>query len=260
MLDKLPALEAIRKRLTQAQQRQLAGLFRAAITRRQAVRPQVAAAQEPAVSRHAEVADNPASAQIIVDPNQINPKGTTAIDFYVPSLDGKLVAVSLSEGGTEEGNVHVFEVATGKELADVIPRVNGGTAGGSVAWNADGTGFYYTRYPRGNERPKADIDFYQQVYFHKLGTPTEKDAYAIGKDFPRIAEIKLEPIPRDATSWPSWRTATAASSPTTCSARPASGRSSPAMTTRSSAGFGRDDASTCFLARMRRAARSSGCR
>ena len=55
-----------------------------------------------------------------------------------------------------------------------MPRVNGGTAGGSVAWNADGTGFYYTRYPPGNERPKADLDFYQQVYFHKLGTPTDE--------------------------------------------------------------------------------------
>src|SRR5262249_34332997 len=73
-----------------------------------------------------------------------------------------------------------------------IPRVNGGTAGGSVAWNAAGTGFYYTRYPRGNERPKKDLDFYQQVYFHKLGTPTAEDTYAIGKDFPRIAETVLQ--------------------------------------------------------------------
>jgi prolyl oligopeptidase len=136
-------------------------------------------------------ADKPESEQVLVDPNRLNPKGTTAIDFYVPSLDGRLVAVSLSEGGTEEGTVHVYEVPTGKELTDVVPRVNGGTAGGSVAWNAEASGFYYTRYPRGQERPKEDIDFYQQVFFHKLGTPTEKDAYAIGKDFPRIAEIQL---------------------------------------------------------------------
>src|SRR5439155_794627 len=33
--------------------------------------------------------------------------------------------------------------------------------------------------------------FYQQVYFHRLGTPEEKDPYVIGKEFPRIAEIKL---------------------------------------------------------------------
>ncbi len=136
-------------------------------------------------------ADEPKSEHVLLDPNKINAKGTTAIDFYVPSLDGKRVAVSLSEGGSEEGTVHVYETATGKELGDVIPRVNGGTAGGSVAWNADGSGFWYTRYPRGDERPKEDLNFYQQVYFHKLGTPTNEDVYALGKDFPRIAEIQL---------------------------------------------------------------------
>ena len=42
------------------------------------------------------------------------------------------------------------------------------------------------------ERPEADLDFYQQVWLHRLGTPLSEDQYAIGKDFPRIAEIALE--------------------------------------------------------------------
>jgi len=136
-------------------------------------------------------ADDPESERVIVDPNEIDAKGGTEIDFYKPSLDGKLVAVSMSKGGSESGDVRVYDVASGKALADLVPRVNGGTAGGSVAWNADGSGFYYTRYPRAGERPAADLDFYQQVYFHKLGTASEKDTYEIGKDFPRIAEIEL---------------------------------------------------------------------
>jgi prolyl oligopeptidase len=138
--------------------------------------------------------DKPDTARAIVDPNVINPKGTTAIDFYVSTRDGKLVAVSMSEGGTEEGTVYVFEQDSGKKLADVIPRVYV-MGGGSVAWNADGTGFWYTRNPRGNEKPKEEMNFYQQVYFHKLGTPTEKDTYALGKDFPKIAEIMLDTSP-----------------------------------------------------------------
>ncbi len=117
--------------------------------------------------------DDPGSARAIVDPNTIDPSGTTAIDFYVPSHDGKLVAVSLSKNGTEDGSVTVFEVATGKKIGDEIPRVNGATAGGSVAWNreanGDSTGFWYTRYPRVGERTGPDINFYQQVYFHKTG-------------------------------------------------------------------------------------------
>lgn len=136
-----------------------------------------------------------AGERAVVDPNRIDPSGRTAIDFYEPSPDGRRVAVSLSIGGTEEGTVHVFDVATGAELPDRIPRVNGGTAGGSVAWVRDGSGFFYTRYPRGAERPAADRDFYQQVYFHALGTPTEADTYAIGREFPRIAEIRLDASP-----------------------------------------------------------------
>jgi prolyl oligopeptidase len=137
-------------------------------------------------------ADNPGAAKVVVDPNALDPKGKTAIDFYTPSHDGKLVAVSLSEGGTEDGTLHVFEVATGKKRPDVIPHICFPTAGGCVAWDADGTGFWYTRYPREGERPKEDLNFYQQVYYHKLGDPIEKDAYLLGKDFPRIAEIFLD--------------------------------------------------------------------
>ena len=129
--------------------------------------------------------------KIVVDPNTIDPTGKTAIDFYEPSLDGKYLAVSLSQGGSEIGTLHVYEVASGKELKEQIEFVNKPTAGGSVAWNGDGSGFYYTRYPRGTERPKEDLDFFQQIYFHKVGTSPSEDVYSLGKDFPRIAEVHL---------------------------------------------------------------------
>ncbi len=127
----------------------------------------------------------------VVDPNKLDPKGATTIDFYVPSPDGSKVAVSLSKNGTEAGDVHIVDTATGEDAGDVIAHVNGGTAGGSVAWSEDGTSLFYTRYPRGAERPAADVDFYQQVWLHKIGEPADKDTYAVGKDFPRIAEVKL---------------------------------------------------------------------
>ena len=132
------------------------------------------------------------TAKVLVDPNVLDPKGQTTIDFFVPSRNGKLVAVSLSEGGNEEGTLYLYEAATGKKLPDVLPRVNLPTAGGDVAWDADDQGFVYTRYPRGDERPKSDLNFYQQLYHHKLGTDTKEDSYVLGKEFPRIAEICLD--------------------------------------------------------------------
>ncbi len=130
-------------------------------------------------------------ARVIVDPNVLDPKGTTAIDWFVPSPDGKLVAVSMSENGSEAGTLHLFEVASGTQLAELIPRVQYPTGGGSVAWRADGKGFWYTRYP-GTERPADERRFYQQVYFHRLGDDPAKDTYVMGKDFPKVAEIALD--------------------------------------------------------------------
>jgi prolyl oligopeptidase len=136
-------------------------------------------------------AEAPEKAHVLVDPTEIDAKGKTTIDWYVPSPDGSLVAVSLSKAGSEAGDVHVFDTATGKQVHEVIPRVQNGTAGGDLAWTPDGKGFFYTRYPRGRERPPEDSDFYQQVWFHELGNPTEKDRYELGKEFPRIGEIRL---------------------------------------------------------------------
>ena len=136
-------------------------------------------------------ADDPASAKAIFDPNAASAKGSLSVDYYVPSFGAKYVAVALSENGSEDSSAHIFEVATGKELSETVPRVNFATGGGSIAWKADSSGFYYTRYPQGTERPPEDANFYQQVYFHKLGTDPKQDTYIIGKDFPRIAEILL---------------------------------------------------------------------
>ena len=135
-------------------------------------------------------ADDLGSERIVIDPAALDPSGRTAIDFYEPSADGSRVAVSLSVGGNERGDVHIFDVASGRQLQDVVPRVNGGTAGGSLAWNADPSGFFYTRYPRPGERPEADLDFFQQLYFHRIGGG-DTDAYEIGRDFPKIAEAAV---------------------------------------------------------------------
>ncbi|MGA2133154.1 MAG: prolyl oligopeptidase family serine peptidase [Bryobacteraceae bacterium] len=135
--------------------------------------------------------DSLSGERTVLDPDALDPKHLTEIDFAVPSVDGRYLAVSLSSGGSEAGDLHIYETATGNALADVIPHVNFGTAGGSVVWNTDGSGFYYTRYPREGERPAADLEFFQQIYFHKLGDKPENDRYELGKDFPKIAEIVL---------------------------------------------------------------------
>ena len=191
-LDGLPTQAAIEKQLTQWYAKTSPSY--SSITPRQGVlfamkfQPPK---QQPMLVTLASAGDLK-SEKVLVDPNKIDAKGTTAIDWFEPSLDGTKVAVSLSKGGSEDGTLHFFDAKSGKELGDTIAHVQYPTAGGSAAWNADGSGVYYTHFPRKGERADEDLNFYQRVYFHKLGTPDSEDTYSIGKDFPRIAEIKLE--------------------------------------------------------------------
>ena len=140
-------------------------------------------------------ANDLASEKVVLDPNEIEPKGQVSMDWYVPSPDGKLLAVCLSEHGSEEGTLHFYRTETGERLPDAIPRVQYPTGGGSAAWTPDGQAVFYTRYPHQGERPDDDLNFFQQIYFHRLGTPLSADVYSAGREFPRIAEIDLDASP-----------------------------------------------------------------
>ena len=136
---------------------------------------------------------DPSSRRIVLDPNAMDSKGLTAIDWFVPSPDGTRVAVSLSKNGSEDGTLHIFDVASGKEIGAPIPRVQYPTAGGSLAWSQDGKSFWYTRYP-GPDAPAADQHFNMQVYLHRLGGDWTTDAPALGqKDgLERVSEVFLD--------------------------------------------------------------------
>jgi prolyl oligopeptidase len=194
-LDRLPGVDALRAEV--ARIRKIAvpryGLLRFAGRTLFALKVDPPRQQPLLVALASE--DDPGSARVVVDPNALDPSGGTSIDWFVPSPDGTRVAVSLSQGGSERGDAHVFEVATGREVGETVPRVNYGTALGSLAWDADAGGYFYTRYPREGERPAADLDFYVQVYHHRIGAPAASDGYEIGRDFPRIAEIWLDRSP-----------------------------------------------------------------
>lgn len=153
------------------------------------------ARQQPMLITLAPSAD-PATRRVLLDPNLMDGaggvKGSVAIDWFRASPDGSKVAVSLSVGGSEDGTLHVIETATGKEIEAPIPAVQFPTAGGSLAWAADGKGFWYTRYP-GADAPEAERHFNQQAYWHALGTPAARDPLVLGQadGLPRTAEVFL---------------------------------------------------------------------
>ncbi|MEP7204181.1 MAG: prolyl oligopeptidase family serine peptidase [Ilumatobacteraceae bacterium] len=100
----------------------------------------------------------------LLDPAQRAADGAVAIDWYEPSLDGSLVAIGLSEGGTEQSILSVIDVATGLPLDDSIAN----TRASSIAWLPDNSGFWYLRYP-------PDDPYNRHVFFHQLGTDPADD-------------------------------------------------------------------------------------
>jgi prolyl oligopeptidase len=127
--------------------------------------------QQPFLVAFTDVGDA-ATQRVVVDPNVIDESGATTIDWYVPSPDGRLVAVSLSSNGTEDGSLHVFDASSGELVDAPIPRIT--MMGGSLAWRGDASGFWYTRYPAPGERPQEDLLFYQEVWSHTIGQTSDR--------------------------------------------------------------------------------------
>jgi prolyl oligopeptidase len=109
--------------------------------------------------------------RVLLDPNVLDPSGTTALDWFYPSDDGALLAYGVSENGSEESVLQVLDVRTGALLAERIPD----TRACDLAWLPDNSAFYYTRYPRAGEVPEGEEQYHRAVYFHRLGEPWTSD-------------------------------------------------------------------------------------
>jgi prolyl oligopeptidase len=112
-----------------------------------------------------------AQPQMILDPNTLSADGTVAVSGLQVSPDGKLLAYSLSASGSDWQEWKVRDVETSKDLSDHLKWVKFS----GVSWTKDGKGFFYNRY----DEPKADalkgVNYFQKVYYHKLGTAQAED-------------------------------------------------------------------------------------
>jgi prolyl oligopeptidase len=61
--------------------------------------------------------------RLVLDPNLWSADGTVSLGAFSPSPDGSLVGYSRRVAGSDWTTLHVLDVATGADLADVIPRV-----------------------------------------------------------------------------------------------------------------------------------------
>ncbi len=108
--------------------------------------------------------------KVFIDPNAIDPAGTTTFNPVGTSTDHRYMAVGTSKAGSDWQDILVYDLSTLKQTADVLKWCKFSGA----AWYKDG--FFYSRYPepaKGTELSAASK--FQKVYYHKLGEPQEKD-------------------------------------------------------------------------------------
>jgi prolyl oligopeptidase len=110
--------------------------------------------------------------KVLFDPNQWSADGSKGLGGWSPSWDGKHVAYAVKEHNSDESVMHIIDVATGKDLPDVLE----GTKYANASWAPDNRGFYYTWVPPiGDKVTVADRPGFAEVRFHKLGTPVASD-------------------------------------------------------------------------------------
>ena len=120
---------------------------------------------------------------VIIDPNIWSADGTDAMDYWIPSKSGDYIAYGHSQKGAERGRMRIRDVINGQDL----PEYFDDTSYPTVAWLKDNSGFYYTKMPAKGTVPPGDENYYEKIYFHRLGENPSGDRLIYER--PEIKEL-----------------------------------------------------------------------
>jgi len=112
------------------------------------------------------------SAAVALDPNALSADGSLAVVGYTASRDGRYLAYGVSVSGSDWTEWHIRDLATGKDLPDVIRY----TKYYEPVFSHDGAGLYYSAFPappKGAELSTPDMG--NALYYHAVGTPASAD-------------------------------------------------------------------------------------
>jgi prolyl oligopeptidase len=110
--------------------------------------------------------------RLLIDPNQWSEDGATALADFEPSEDGRYVAYAVQDGGSDWRTLRVLDVASGKEIGEPVrwAKFTG------IQWAADGSGYFYARYPEpAEEQTFQTLNYDHAVYFHRIDSKQSED-------------------------------------------------------------------------------------
>ncbi|WP_045627162.1 prolyl oligopeptidase family serine peptidase [Vibrio parahaemolyticus] len=120
-------------------------------------------------------------AEVFFDPNTFSEEGTTSLGEVSFSKDYRLVAYSISEGGSDWRKIFVIDTETKEQLEPEIVDAKFT----SISWLGS-KGFYYSSYdkPQGSELSARTE--HHKLYYHELGTSQSEDKVIFGEQGAQI--------------------------------------------------------------------------
>ncbi len=117
--------------------------------------------------------------ELLIDAKKLSADQNTSAGIEDVTQDGSLLVYAIRQGGADEGEIHIYDVAARKELEDTLKsdRYFG------VQISPDKKGLYYALFTH-----EGTV-----VYFHKFGTPQTADAMIFGKEYKgeKLGELDL---------------------------------------------------------------------
>jgi prolyl oligopeptidase len=108
----------------------------------------------------------------LLDPNLLAKDGTIALGGLDVTDDARLMAYGLATAGSDWQQWKVRDVGTGKDRQDLLDWVKFS----NTSWKKDGSGFFYSRYDKPDEKNKLRSQVYNhKLFFHRLGTQQSQD-------------------------------------------------------------------------------------
>ncbi|HEY7027120.1 MAG TPA: prolyl oligopeptidase family serine peptidase [Gemmatimonadales bacterium] len=166
-LDKLPQRDSIRDRLTR-----LWNYPRTQVPVRVAgeifYRRNEGLQKQSVLFRQKTLSSEPGA---VLDPNVLSPDGSLAVAGWSVSPDGRYLAYTTAEGGSDLQDIRLRDLGSGKDLDEQVVRVKFT----GISWTNDSKGFYYARYKGSTEA--ADLkaaNKFHQVWYHTVGTSTDR--------------------------------------------------------------------------------------
>jgi prolyl oligopeptidase len=119
-----------------------------------------------------------ATPKVLIDPNTWSKDGTVAMDGTEFSDDGKYLAYSIQDGGTDWRIWKIMEIETGKLLADELKWIKFN----EPAWTPDSKGFFYARFDEPKEgQAFQSLNLNQKIYYHRVGQEQSSDVLVFAR-------------------------------------------------------------------------------